>query len=102
MTDRQQLVDTASAAFTSKATQAGALTSTGAGILSALANIDLVAQILLFFAAVSALFTIFSFGMNWYYKYQDNRCKWNQDKRDQEEHELKMQLMREGKWHGQD
>lgn len=102
MTDRQQLVDTANTVFTNKTTQIGAYTSTGAGILSALANIDIVAKILLCFAAVSAVFTIFSFFMNWYYKYKDDQYKRNEDQRAQEFHQLKMQLMKEGKWHGQE
>ena len=95
MTDRQQLVDTASAAFTNKTTQVGAYTSTGAGIVSAISRLDIVAQILLCVALVSLAFTVFSFVMNWYYKHQ-------QHKREAELQKQKIKLMVEGKWHGQE
>ncbi|MBF7690660.1 MULTISPECIES: phage holin family protein [Acinetobacter] len=95
MTDRQQLVDTANTVFTNKTTQIGAYTSTGAGIISALSKIDLVAQIFLCIGLITLSITILSFLMNWRYKYK-------QDKREQEIHIVKMQLMKEGKWHGQE
>ncbi|MBF7687096.1 phage holin family protein [Acinetobacter rathckeae] len=93
MTD--QLVETASAVFTNKTTQVGGITTTGAGVISALAKIDFVAQLFLCIALCSLLITAFSFLMNWYYKLRDNQ-------RAQQVHDLKMQLMREGKWHGQE
>ncbi|MBF7696608.1 phage holin family protein [Acinetobacter rathckeae] len=93
MTD--QLVETASAVFTNKTTQIGAYTSTGAGIVSAISKLDVVAQVLLFVAIVSLAFTVFSFAMNWYYKHQ-------QHKREAELQKQKIKLMVEGKWHGQD
>lgn len=95
MTDQQQLVETASAVFTNKTTQIGAYTSTGAGIVSAISKLDVVAQVLLFVAIVSLAFTVFSFVMNWYYKHQ-------QHKREAELQKQKIKLMVEGKWHGQE
>lgn len=95
MSDKQQLVETASAVFTNKTTQAGALTTTGAGIVSAISKLDFVAQVLLCVALASLSITIFSFVMNWYYKHQ-------QHKREAEQHKQKIKLMREGKWHGQE
>lgn len=95
MTDQQQLVETASAVFTNKTTQIGAYTTTGAGIVSALSKIDVVAQLFICIALGSLLFTAFSFFMNWRYKHKA-------DQRAQQVHDLKMQLMREGKWHGQE
>lgn len=93
MTD--QLVETASAVFTNKTTQIGAYTSTGAGIVSAISKLDVVAQVLLCVAIVSLAFTALSFAMNWYYKHQ-------QHKREAEMQKQKIKLMLEGKWHGQD
>lgn len=93
--EQQQLVDTASAVFTNKTTNIGAFTTTGSGILAALAKLDVVAQIFLCIGLVSLAFTALSFFMNWYYKHQKY-------KQEQAIHDLKIQLMQEGKWHGQD
>lgn len=95
MTDRQQLVDTASMALTSKTPQLITYTSTGAGIVSALAKIDTAALMFLAIAFCSLILTGLSVYIRWHYKHKQNQ-------RAQEEHDLKMQLMREGKWHGQD
>ena len=91
--EQQQLVDTASAVFTNKTTSIGTYTTTGSGIVVALTKLDLVAQIFLCIGVISLAFTALSFFMNWYYKHQ----KYKQDKA---LNDLKMQLMREGKWHG--
>ena len=69
MTDKQQIADTASALFSSKTTQISGYTTTGAGgagIISAISRLDIVAQIFLCVAVVSLSITIFSFAMNWY------------------------------------
>lgn len=100
MTDRQQLVDTANTVFTNKTTQAGAYTTTGAGVISAVSKLDIVAQILLCVAMVSLAFTIFSFLMNWYYKHQQHRREKETQQQEKEFNTLKMKLMKEGKWHG--
>lgn len=95
MSDKQQLLDTASAVVTSKAPQMVTYTSTGAGIVSALAKIDTAALLFLCVAFCSLLCTMVSMLIRWRYKYKA-------DQRAQEEHDLKMQLMREGKRHGQE
>ena len=93
MTDQQQLIDTASAVVTSKAPQLVTYTSTGAGIMSALAKIDTVALLFLAIAFCSLICTAFSTFIRWHYQNKANQ-------REQEVHDLKIQLMKEGKWHG--
>ncbi|SDB87069.1 hypothetical protein [Acinetobacter boissieri] len=84
MTDRQQLLDTASTAFTSKTTITAAYTTTGAGIVSAISQLDVVAKIGISIALVSLAFTAFSFFMNWRYKHK-------QDQRADELHRLEIE-----------
>ncbi|MCF9045959.1 holin [Acinetobacter nectaris] len=73
MTDRQQLVDTANTVFTNKTTVTGGITTTGASLVSAITQLDIVAKIGITIALLSLSFTVFSFLMNWYYKYKEDR-----------------------------
>lgn len=93
MTDRQQLVDTANTVFTNKTTLTGGITTTGASLVSAIAQLDIVAQIGISIALLSLAFTVFSFLMNWRYKYKEDQYKRNQDQRAEQWHQLEMQRL---------
>lgn len=73
MADKQQIVDTANTVFTNKTTVAGGITTTGASLVSAIAQLDIVAKIGITIALLSLSFTVFSFLMNWYYRYKEDR-----------------------------
>ncbi|MBF7694280.1 phage holin family protein [Acinetobacter pollinis] len=93
MTDRQQLVDTANTIFTNKTTLTGGITTTGASLVSAIAQLDIVAKIGISIALLSLAFTVFSFLMNWRYKYKEDQYKQNQDQRAEQWHQLEMQRL---------
>ncbi|ESK41095.1 hypothetical protein P256_00080 [Acinetobacter nectaris CIP 110549] len=90
MADKQQIVDTANTVFTNKTTVAGGITTTGASLVSAIAQLDIVAKIGISIALLSLSFTVFSFLMNWYYKYKEDQYKRNQDRRAEELHQLEL------------
>ncbi len=90
MADKQQIVDTANTVFTNKTTVAGGITTTGASLFSAIAQLDIVAKIGISIALLSLSFTVFSFLMNWYYKYKEDQYKRNQDRRAEELHQLEL------------
>ncbi|MBF7682953.1 hypothetical protein I2F27_06380 [Acinetobacter sp. B5B] len=84
MADQQQLLDTASIVVTSKAPQLVTYTSSGVGIVSALAKIDTVALLFLAIAFCSLICTVVSLLIRWRYKYKT-------DQREQELHCLEVQ-----------
>ncbi|WP_155756723.1 phage holin family protein [Acinetobacter nectaris] len=83
-------MDTANTVFTNKTTVAGGITTTGASLVSAIAQLDIVAKIGISIALLSLSFTVFSFLMNWYYKYKEDQYKRNQDRRAEELHQLEL------------